>query len=108
MRSLAGSRFLRTCRYTPIRSALLFAACAWTAHAGESATMRAADAGVAPTFCPALQAIVAAAPTGFASLRGAMQDGGENVWQGTRRMPGAVSCLTFGGTPPAYTCTLYA
>src|SRR5262249_17771312 len=55
-----------------------------------------------------LKALVAAAPSGFASLRGAAQDGGENVWQGTRRLPGAGGCLTFGGKPPAYVCTLYA
>ena len=109
MRLIAGSRLLPTCRrMSLIRVASFLALCACTAHAGESATMRAADAGVDPEFCPALKAIVAAAPSGFTSLRGAVQDGGENVWQGTRRFPGAASCLTFGGQPPAYMCTLYA
>src|SRR5215510_3861393 len=109
MRFRVDSRFLPTCRCLAlIGFASLLALCAGTAHAGESATMRAADAGVDPEFCPALKAIVAAAPSGFASLRGAAQDGGENVWQGTRKLPGAGSCLTFGGNPPAYMCTLYA
>ena len=109
MRFSVGPRFLTTClRRALIGFTSLLAVCAGTAHAGESATIRAADAGVDPQFCPALKALVTAAPSGFASLRGAAQDGGENVWQGTRRLPGAGGCLTFGGKPPAYVCTLYA
>ena len=29
------------------------------------------------------------------------------MWEGTRRLPGS-DCAAFGGTPPAYVCTLYA
>ena len=35
--------------------------------------------------------------------------GGEHImWEGSRRLPGASDCVVFGGTPPAYACTLYA
>jgi len=30
------------------------------------------------------------------------------MWEGSRRLPGASDCIVFGGTPPAYACTLYA
>ena len=30
------------------------------------------------------------------------------MWEGTRRFPSGGDCTIFGGTPPAYTCTLYA
>ena len=91
-----------------IRLALLVAVWAWSVHAGESGTMRAAEAGVSPAFCSALQAIVGAAPTGFTALRGSPQDGSEHVWQGTRQLSDRGSCLVLGGKPPAYMCTLYA
>jgi len=93
---------------TAIVLTALMAAVATPARAEESATVRAADAGVSPQFCPALRAIVAAAPGGFASLRGSTQAGAEHVWQANRQVPGASDCSVFGGTPSAYVCTLYA
>src|SRR6266576_1044048 len=42
------------------------------------------------------------------ALRGAARRGGEHMWEGSRRLPGASDCVVFGGTPPAYACTLYA
>jgi hypothetical protein len=62
---------------------------------------------VPPDFCPALQTVVDAAPRAFASLRGPARAGGENVWEGTKRIPGGSGCTVFGGTPAAYVCTLY-
>ena len=91
-----------------IRLTLLASFLAWSAHAEESGTMRAAEAGVSPGFCSALQVIVGAAPAGFVTLRGPAQHGGEHVWQGTRRLSAGGGCLVFGGKPPAYMCTLYA
>ena len=76
--------------------------------AGESPTMRAADAGVSPGFCPGLQAIIDAAGKDFTGLRGRARGGGEHVWEGTKRLPGAIDCSVYGGRPSAYTCTLYA
>ena len=91
-----------------LRATVLAAAFAAQAWAGESATIRAADAGLPPDFCPTLRTLVAAAPSGFVSLRGALEPGAENVRKGTKRVPGALACSVFGGTPPAYACTLYA
>jgi hypothetical protein len=76
--------------------------------AGESATLRAADAGVSPGFCPALRVLVDAAGSGFTALRGKPRAGGEHMWEGTKRLPGGGDCVIFGGSPPAYSCTLYA
>ena len=76
--------------------------------AGESATVRAADAGVSPGFCPALRVLVDAAGSGFTALRGNPRGGGEHMWEGTKRLPGGGDCVIFGGSPPAYSCTLYA
>jgi hypothetical protein len=90
-----------------IRIALLTAALAARAWAGEPAALRAADAGLSPEFCPTLRTIVGAAASGFTSLRGPARAGGENVWEGTKRLPGS-DCAVFGGTPSAYVCTLYA
>lgn len=70
--------------------------------------MRAAVAGVSPDFCPALRTLVDAAAGAFVSLRGKVRAGGENVWEGTRQLPGGSECAVFGGTPAAYVCTLYA
>ena len=91
-----------------IRVAVLTAALAARAWAGESATLRAADAGVSPEFCPTVRALVDAAASGFAALRGPSRGGGENMWEGTKRLPGGGDCTVFGGKPPAYVCTLYA
>jgi len=76
--------------------------------AADSATLRAADAGVSPDFCPALQALVSGAAEGFGSLRGKSLERGEHMWEGTKRLPGSTECVVFGGAPPSYTCTLYA
>ena len=76
--------------------------------AAESPTIRAADAGVSPEFCPTLRALVDAARGGFTTVRGPVRGGGEHTWEGTRRFPGGGECTVFGGTPPAYVCTLYA
>jgi hypothetical protein len=84
--------------------AALLAARTWAADAG---TMRAADAGVSPGFCPTLRAVVDAAGSGFSGLRGTVRAGGENAWEGTKRFPGGGDCVVFGGSPPAYACTLY-
>jgi len=84
--------------------AVVLAAPAWAA---DSETMRAADAGVRPEFCPTLRAVVDAAGSGFTGLRGAAQVGGEHAWEGTKRFPGNGDCLVFGGSPAAYVCTLY-
>jgi len=92
----------------PLGVAVIAAALAMRAWADESATMRAADAGVAPGFCSALRALVDAAGTDFRSLHGPARAGGENVWEGTKRLPGASECSVYGGRPPAYACTLYA
>ena len=78
-----------------------------SARAADPADMRAATAGVTPEFCTTLKALVAAAPTGFVSLRGKPREIGENTWAGTKRLPGS-DCTIFGGTPPSYSCTLYA
>ena len=91
-----------------IRIAFLTAALAGGAWASESPTLRAADAGVSPEFCPTLRALVDAAPGGFTAVRGPARAGGEHIWAGTRRFPGGGECTVFGGTPPAYVCTLYA
>ena len=88
----------------------LLVAVALAAHASgdESLTLRAAEGGVSPGFCPALRALIDEAPGGFSALRGAARPGGEHMWEGSRRLPGASDCVVFGGTPPAYACTLYA
>lgn len=89
----------------------LLIAVALAAHASgdEPPTLRAAEAGVSPGFCPALRALVDEAPGGLTALRGAARRGGEHImWEGSRRLPGASDCVVFGGTPPAYACTLYA
>ena len=93
---------------SPIRIAVLTVALAGGARAGESPTLRAADAGVSPEFCPTLRALVGAAPGGFVAVRGPARAGGEHTFEGTRRFPGGGECTVFGGTPPAYVCTLYA
>ena len=69
--------------------------------------MRAADAGVSPEFCPALRAVVDGAGNGFTALRGKPRAGGEHAWEGTKRFPQSGDCLAFGGSPAAYSCTLY-
>ena len=51
---------------------------------------------------------VGGAANGFGSLRGKILDRGEHMWEGTKRLPGSTECSVFGGTPPAYVCTLYA
>jgi hypothetical protein len=76
-------------------------------QAGDSGTLRAAEAGVSPGFCPALRVLVDAAGSGFTALRGEPQAGGEHMWAGTKRLPGGGDCLVFGGSPPSYSCTLY-
>ena len=91
----------------PIRVAVFVAALAVRAWADESATVRAAQAGVSPGFCPALRALVDAAASGFVSLRGKARPGGEHMWEGTKGLPGGGDCSVFGGTPPAYVCMLY-
>ena len=91
----------------PIRVVALTVFLAARAWAAESETMRAADAGVRPEFCPTLRAVVDAAGSGFSALRGKSQPGGEHAWEGTKRFPGNGDCLTFGGSPAAYVCTLY-
>ena len=78
------------------------------AWSGESATMRAADAGVSPGFCPALRTLIDAARKDFITLRGRARARTEHVWEGTKRLPGATDCSVYGGRPSAYTCTLYA
>jgi hypothetical protein len=94
---------------TTICGTLLVAGAVAVRASGEqSATLRAADAGVSPGFCPALRALLDAAPEGFIALRGASRGGGESVWEGSRRPPGASDCVILGGAPPAYVCTLYA
>jgi hypothetical protein len=112
VRALLAPSDMKTCartrRPSPIRVAVLAAAVATRAWAGESASVRAADAGLPPDFCPMLRTLVAAAPNGFASLRGAPEAGSDNVREGTTRLPGASRCSVFCGTPAAYVCTLYA
>src|SRR5262249_6276883 len=76
--------------------------------ARASAALRAADAGVSPGFCPALRAPVDAAGSGLTTLRGKPCAGGEHMWEGTKRLPGGGDCIIFAGSPPAYSCTLYA
>ena len=66
------------------------------------------ESGVSPEFCPALRTLVTSAANGFGSLRGKILDRGEHIWEGTKRLPGSTECSVFGGTPPAYVCTLYA
>ena len=66
------------------------------------------DEAPADPFCVSLQTIIDAAPKGFASLRGAAKKDAESTWAATRSVPGGTECLVFGGTPAAYTCTLYA
>jgi hypothetical protein len=92
----------------PLRVAVITAVLAVRAWAGESANMRAADAGVSPGFCSALRALVDAAGTDFRSLHGRARPGGEHVWEGTKRLPGASECSVYGGQPAAYVCVLYA
>ena len=99
---------MRSSRTASIGLAFLLAAPAARVWAGESATLRAAVAGLSPEFCPTLRALVDAAGSGFTQLRGPSRSGGENMWEGTKRLPGGGECTLFGGTPPAYVCTLYA
>ena len=94
-------------RAAPIRIVALAVFVAARVWAAESETMRAADAGVSPEFCPALRAVVDAAGNGFTALRGKARAGGEHAWEGTKRFPQSVDCLAFGGSPAAYSCTLY-
>ena len=91
----------------PIRVVVLAVLLAAPAWAADAETMRAADAGVRPEFCPTLRAVVDAAGSGFTALRGAPQAGGEHAWEGTKHFPGKGDCLVFGGSPAAYVCTLY-
>jgi len=91
-----------------IRPALFAAVLACPAWAADTSTMRAADAGVSPQFCPALRALVDAAKADFAALRGKARAGSEHVWAGTKRLPGASECSVYGGHPSAYSCMLYA
>ena len=77
-------------------------------RAADTSAVRAALAGLPPDFCPSLRSLVDAAGDGFAKVRGAERPGGEHVWAGTKLLPGASECVVFGGTPPAYSCTLYA
>src|SRR5438128_2063806 len=79
---------MRSTGTASIRVAVLTAALAARALAGESDTLRAADAGLSPGFCPALRALVDAAGSGFTAFRGTPRVGGENMWQGTKRLPG--------------------
>jgi len=99
---------MRSSGTASIRVAVLTAALAARAWAGESDTLRAADAGLSPGFCPALRTLVDAAGSGFTALRGTPRVGGENMWEGTKRLPGGGECVVYGGNPPAYACTLYA
>jgi len=92
----------------PIRLSLLAVALAGHAWAVGSATLRAADDGLPPEFCPTLRTVVAAAANRFESLRGAPEPGGDPDRKATTRLPGAIECSVFGGTRPAYACTLYA
>lgn len=87
---------------------LLAAILAAQLSGAESPPLRAADAGLSPEFCPALRVIVDAAASAFVPLRGKARAGGENVWEGTRKLPNGSECTVFGGTPSAYVCTLYA
>lgn len=91
----------------PLRGVLLAAVCVARAWAADPDTLRAADAGVSPGFCPALRALVDAAGSRFATLRGIPRPGGEHAWEGTKRLPGGGECVVFGGSPAAYVCTLY-
>src|SRR3989454_10978381 len=50
---------------------LIAVALAAYASGDERPTLRAAEAGVSPGFCPALRALVDEAPGGFSALRGA-------------------------------------
>ncbi len=90
------------------RVAVLAAALAAHVWAGESPTGRAAEAGLSPDFCPTLRALVDAAGSSFAALRGPTRPGSENMWEGTKRLPGGGECSVFGGTPAAYVCIRYA
>ncbi len=87
---------------------LVTVALATALDAAESPTMRAAEAGVSPAFCSGLRTLIHAAETGFTTLRGRARAGAEHVWDGTRRLPGAIDCSVYGGRPAAYGCTLYA
>src|SRR5213593_3024728 len=66
------------------------------ASGDEPPTLRAAEAGVSPGFCPALRALIDEAPGGFSALRGAARRGGEHMWEGSRRLPGASDCGVCG------------
>jgi len=87
---------------------LIAVALAARASGDESPTLRAAAAGVSPDFCPALRALLDAAPGGFTPLRGAARQGGEHLWNASGPLPGASECVILGGVPPACVCTLYA
>ncbi len=65
------------------------------ASGDEPPTLRAAEAGVSPGFCPALRALIDEAPGGFSALR-ATRRGGEHMWEGSRRLPGASDCGVCG------------
>jgi hypothetical protein len=99
---------MRRSRATSIHLAFVIAVLVAPARAEESRTLRAAVAGVSPEFCPALRVLLGGVPSGFTTLRGAPRAGGENMWNGTKALPGGGECTAFGGNPPAYVCTLYA
>jgi hypothetical protein len=105
---MTRKRLMRIAPIAVLWSAVPIAAATPHALADGAATLRAAEAGLSPEFCPALQTIVAGAANGFGSLRGKSLERGEHMREGTKRLPGSTECTVFGGTPPAYVCTLYA
>lgn len=59
-------------------------------------------------FCAVLSTLLAAAPQGFASVRGTPAERRDGVWKATTAVPGGSECLVFGGVVPSYNCDLYS
>jgi hypothetical protein len=87
-----------------VATALIFIAPlqrAWSAEAPPQADSPEA-------FCASLTKVLGGAAETFASARGAGGKDSDNMWTASLTLPGAKTCLVFGGNPASYTCTLYA
>jgi hypothetical protein len=95
LRSTAGRHVM------PVRAALALILVLVPIRAGAA---RAAPHGA----CAALERVVAAAPGGFAAVRGIPDERRDGISHATVAVVGGTDCLVYGGSPAAYGCDLYA